>query len=130
MNKVQPSYIRVDADEVTYGMHIILRFELEQELITGTLSTADLPDAWNTRFEEYLGLAVPDDRLGVLQDVHWSCGLFGYFPTYQLGQRDEHPDLGGGEGGPAGPRRRSSQRAISRLSGPGSARTSTRSGAS
>ncbi len=85
VNKVQPSYIRVDADEVTYGMHIILRFELEQELITGTLSTADLPDAWNTRFEEYLGLAVPDDRLGVLQDVHWSCGLFGYFPTYQLG---------------------------------------------
>ena len=82
---MQPSYIRVDADEVTYGMHIILRFELEQELIAGTLSTADLPEAWNTRFEEYLGLAVPDDRLGVLQDVHWSCGLFGYFPTYQLG---------------------------------------------
>ena len=85
VNRVQPSYIRVDADEVTYGMHIILRFELEQELIAGTLSTADLPDAWNTRFEEYLGLPVPEDRLGVLQDVHWSCGLFGYFPTYQLG---------------------------------------------
>ena len=81
----QPSFIRVDADEVTYGMHIILRFELEQELIAGTLSTADLPEAWNARFEEYLGLAVPEDRLGVLQDVHWSCGLFGYFPTYQLG---------------------------------------------
>jgi carboxypeptidase Taq len=85
INRVQPSFIRVDADEVTYGMHIILRFELEQELLAGRLSTADLPDAWNARFEEYLGLAVPEDRLGVLQDVHWSCGMFGYFPTYQLG---------------------------------------------
>ena len=85
VNRVEPSFIRVDADEVTYGMHIILRFELERELIAGTLSTADLPDAWNTRFEEYLGLNVPEDRLGVLQDVHWSCGYFGYFPTYQLG---------------------------------------------
>jgi carboxypeptidase Taq len=85
INKVQPSHIRVDADEVTYGMHIILRFELERELIAGTLSTADLPEAWNTRFEEYLGIPVPDDTLGVLQDVHWSSGLFGYFPTYQLG---------------------------------------------
>ena len=66
-------------------MHIILRFELEQELIAGTLSTADLPEAWNTRFEEYLGIPVADDRLGVLQDVHWSSRLFGYFPTYQLG---------------------------------------------
>ena len=85
VNCVKPSFIRVDADEVTYGMHIILRFELEQELVAGTLSTAELPDAWNTRFEEYLGIPVPDDRLGVLQDVHWSAGLFGYFPTYQLG---------------------------------------------
>ncbi len=85
INRVRPSFIRVDADEVTYGMHIILRFELEQELIAGTLSTADLPEAWNARFEEYLGLPVSDNRLGVLQDVHWSCGLFGYFPTYQLG---------------------------------------------
>ena len=85
VNCVQPTFIRVDADEVTYGMHIILRFELEQELVAGTLSTADLPEAWNVRFEEYLGLAVPEDRLGVLQDIHWSCGLFGYFPTYQLG---------------------------------------------
>ena len=85
INRVRPSFIRVDADEVTYGMHIILRFELEQELIAGRLSTADLPDAWNTRFEEYLGLSVPEHRVGVLQDVHWSCGLFGYFPTYQLG---------------------------------------------
>ncbi|RDI73446.1 Zn-dependent carboxypeptidase [Gaiella occulta] len=85
VNRVSPSFIRVDADEVTYGMHIILRFELEQELLAGTLSSADLPEAWNARFEEYLGLAVPEDRLGVLQDVHWSGGAFGYFPTYQLG---------------------------------------------
>ena len=85
VNRVEPSFIRVDADEVTYGMHIILRFELEQELLAGTLSTADLPEAWNARFEEYLGLTVPEDRLGVLQDVHWSGGMFGYFPTYQLG---------------------------------------------
>ncbi len=85
VNRVEPSFIRTDADEVTYGMHIILRFELEQELIAGSLSTADLPDAWNARFEEYLGLPVPSDRVGVLQDVHWSGGMFGYFPTYQLG---------------------------------------------
>jgi carboxypeptidase Taq len=85
VNTVHPSLIRVEADEVTYGMHIILRFELEQELLSGNLSTADLPAAWNARFEEYLGIPVPDDRLGVLQDVHWSAGSFGYFPTYQLG---------------------------------------------
>ncbi len=85
VNSVHPSYVRVEADEVTYGMHIILRFELEQELLAGRLSTADLPDAWNARFEEYLGITVPDDRRGVLQDVHWSSGSFGYFPTYQLG---------------------------------------------
>jgi carboxypeptidase Taq len=85
VNRVRPSFIRVDADEATYGLHIIIRFELEQELIAGTLETADLPDAWNGRVEEYLGLEVPEDRLGVLQDVHWSSGSFGYFPTYQLG---------------------------------------------
>ncbi len=85
VNRVRPSFIRVDADEVTYGLHIILRFELEQELLSGALPTADLPEAWNARFEECLDLAVPDDRLGVLQDVHWSAGAFGYFPTYQLG---------------------------------------------
>ena len=85
VNGVRPGFIRVDADEATYGLHIILRFELEQELISGRLSTADLPDVWNARFEEYLGLGVPEDRLGCLQDVHWSFGGFGYFPTYQLG---------------------------------------------
>jgi carboxypeptidase Taq len=85
VNRVHPSFIRVDADEATYGLHIVIRFELEQELIAGTLDTADLPDAWNARVYEYLGLEVTDDRLGVLQDVHWSGGSFGYFPTYQLG---------------------------------------------
>jgi carboxypeptidase Taq len=85
VNGVRPGFIRVDADETSYGLHIILRFELEQEILSGALSTADVPEAWNTRFEEYLGLAVPDDRLGCLQDVHWSFGGFGYFPTYQLG---------------------------------------------
>ena len=85
VNRIRPSFIRVDADEATYGLHIIVRFELEQELIAGTLATADLPDAWNARMHEYLGVEVPEDRLGVLQDVHWSSGSFGYFPTYQLG---------------------------------------------
>jgi carboxypeptidase Taq len=85
VNRVHPSFIRVDADEATYGLHIILRFELEQELLTERLSLDDLPEAWNARFREYLGLDVPEHRLGVLQDVHWSAGSFGYFPTYQLG---------------------------------------------
>ena len=85
INQPRPSLIRVDADETTYGLHIILRFELEQELLFGGLATADLPDAWNTRFEELVGVRPPDDRLGCLQDVHWAAGLFGYFPTYQLG---------------------------------------------
>jgi carboxypeptidase Taq len=85
VNRVQPSYIRVEADEATYGLHIVLRFELEQELIEGRLSVADLPEAWNARFKEYLGLDVPDHAAGVLQDVHWSAGLIGYFPTYALG---------------------------------------------
>ena len=81
----QPSLIRVEADEVTYGLHIIIRFELEQELIEGRLAVADLPEAWNARFKEYLGVEVPDDAHGVLQDVHWAAGLIGYFPTYALG---------------------------------------------
>ena len=103
INRVRPSYIRVDADETTYSLHIILRFELEQELLSGRLSTADLPEAWNERFKEYFGLDVPEDRLGVLQDVHWAGGSFGYFPTYALGNvvglqiwervRAELPDL-------------------------------------
>jgi len=85
INRVKPTYIRVEADEATYGLHIILRFELEQELIEGRLSIADLPEAWNARFQEYFGIAVTDDADGVLQDVHWSAGMIGYFPTYALG---------------------------------------------
>jgi carboxypeptidase Taq len=85
VNRPRPSLIRVDADETTYGLHIILRFGLEQELLFGGLETKDLPEAWNTRMEELVGIAPPDDRTGCLQDVHWAGGLFGYFPTYQLG---------------------------------------------
>ena len=85
VNRVAPSLIRVEADEVTYGLHIIIRFELEQELVDGRLAIRDLPEAWNARYEEYLGLEVPDDAHGVLQDVHWAAGLIGYFPTYALG---------------------------------------------
>jgi carboxypeptidase Taq len=85
VNAVRPGLIRGDADEVSYGLHIILRFELEQELLAGTVAVRDLPDVWNTRMKEYLGVDVPDDAHGVLQDMHWSIGFFGYFPTYQLG---------------------------------------------
>jgi carboxypeptidase Taq len=85
VNKVHPSLIRIDADEVTYNMHIILRFELEQELIENRLSPSDLPEAWNARMDEYLGIGVPDDARGVLQDMHWAGGSIGYFPTYSLG---------------------------------------------
>ncbi|MBV9804318.1 MAG: carboxypeptidase M32 [Solirubrobacterales bacterium] len=85
VNRVTPSLIRVEADEVTYSLHIVVRFELEQELVEGRLAVRDLPEAWNARYEEYLGIPVPDDAQGVLQDVHWSSGLIGYFPTYALG---------------------------------------------
>jgi len=85
VSAIKPGLIRGDADEVTYGLHIILRFELEQELLAGTLAIRDLPEAWAARMHEYLGVDVPDDAHGVLQDMHWSVGYFGYFPTYQLG---------------------------------------------
>jgi carboxypeptidase Taq len=85
VNRVAPSLIRVDADEATYAMHIILRFELEQQLIEGTLDPADAAQAWRERFSQLLGIEINDDADGVLQDVHWSAGLFGYFPTYTLG---------------------------------------------
>ncbi|MFM1872482.1 MAG: hypothetical protein RL398_1904 [Planctomycetota bacterium] len=84
-NVVQPSLIRVEADEATYDLHVMVRFELERALIEGQLSVDALPQEWNLRYREYLGVEVPDDRRGCLQDVHWSCGLFGYFPTYTLG---------------------------------------------
>lgn len=85
VNKSQPSFIRVDADEVTYGMHIMLRFELENSVVNKELAVRDLPGEWNTRMEEYLGITPPDDSQGVLQDIHWSQGGIGYFPDYLLG---------------------------------------------
>ncbi|HYP16619.1 MAG TPA: carboxypeptidase M32 [Opitutus sp.] len=85
INAVQPTLIRVDADEVTYNLHIVLRFELEQRLFSGELAVRDLPGAWRERSRELLGLEPSNDREGVLQDVHWSDGAFGYFPSYCLG---------------------------------------------
>jgi carboxypeptidase Taq len=85
VNAVHRSLIRVESDESTYNLHIVLRFELELALIEGTLAVDDLPQAWNEGVHRLLGLDVPDDAQGVLQDVHWGAGLIGYFPTYTLG---------------------------------------------
>lgn len=85
INKVEPSLIRIEADEVTYSLHIILRFDLETRLVAGELGVGDLPEAWNRRMEELFGLLPDSDSSGVLQDIHWSMGSFGYFPTYALG---------------------------------------------
>ncbi|HEV8460764.1 MAG TPA: carboxypeptidase M32, partial [Gaiellaceae bacterium] len=85
VNAVEPSLIRVEADEATYNLHIILRFELEQAMLAGDFDLAQLPEEWNSRMYDYLGIEVPNDTLGVLQDVHWSGGSIGYFPTYALG---------------------------------------------
>jgi carboxypeptidase Taq len=85
INKVEPSLIRVEADEATYNLHIMLRLELEIAMMEGSLEANDLPEAWNSRMEEYLGLTPPNDADGVLQDVHWSSGYLGYFSTYALG---------------------------------------------
>ncbi|TMB89815.1 MAG: carboxypeptidase M32 [Chloroflexi bacterium] len=105
VNKSYPSLIRVEADEVTYNLHILLRFELENELLEGSLKVADLPEAWNARIKSYLGIDVPNDREGVLQDIHWSGVSFAIFPGYTLGNlmgaqlmekaRKELPDLDG-----------------------------------
>lgn len=84
-NQVERSLIRIEADEVTYNLHILIRFELELEIFEEGLALADLPEAWNARYQDYLGIEVPDDAHGVLQDVHWPGGAFGYFPTYSLG---------------------------------------------
>lgn len=85
VNKVSPSFIRVEADEVTYSLHVILRFELEKAMLSGELKVSSLPDAWDSRMKELLGITPADAAEGVLQDVHWSAGLVGYFPTYALG---------------------------------------------
>jgi carboxypeptidase Taq len=103
INRAEPGLIRVEADETTYSLHIILRFDLERQLVEGKLEPKDLPEAWNAAMREYLGVEVPDDARGVLQDTHWSGGAIGYFPTYALGNvtslllwsvvRDAIPDL-------------------------------------
>ena len=85
VNKAQPSLIRIEADEVTYGMHVILRFELEQDIVNGRIELKDLPELWAQKMHDYLGVDVPDHARGVLQDMHWSSGLIGYFSTYLLG---------------------------------------------
>jgi carboxypeptidase Taq len=102
-NAVKPGLIRIEADEVTYGMHVILRFELEQDIVNGRIELRDLPEIWAAKMHEYLGIEVPDDAHGVLQDMHWSSGLIGYFSTYLLGTvmsvqlwekaLEAHPDL-------------------------------------
>ncbi len=84
-NLVKPGLIRVDADELTYNFHTALRYELEKKVIGGEISASELPEMWNDTMEEYLGIRPPNDAMGVLQDVHWSHGDFGYFPTYTLG---------------------------------------------
>jgi carboxypeptidase Taq len=103
VNRAEPGPIRIEADETTYSLHVILRFDLERKLLEGALSPQDVPEAWNARMLELLGVEVPDDARGVLQDVHWSWGSFGYFPTYALGNvislqiwsvvREAMPDL-------------------------------------
>ncbi len=85
INKVEPSLIRVEADEVTYNMHVLVRFEIECDVLTGALAINDLPEAWNQKYRDYLGVEVPNDSKGCLQDVHWSMGSIGYFPTYSMG---------------------------------------------
>jgi len=85
VNDVRPSFIRVESDEVTYNLHIMLRFELEQALLSGDLPPSDLPGVWNETFTRYFGITPETDAEGCLQDIHWSAGLLGYFPTYALG---------------------------------------------
>jgi carboxypeptidase Taq len=102
LNKVQPSLIRVEADEVTYPLHVILRFEIEKALIEGSLKVEDIPEAWNSKMEKMMGITPSNYKEGCLQDVHWSMGAFGYFPTYTLGNmycsqffiafENEHPN--------------------------------------
>ena len=85
VNQVKPSLIRTESDELTYHFHVMIRYEIEKMLIKGDLKTSDIPECWNEQYNKYLGIQVPDDQRGCLQDVHWSHGSFGYFPTYSLG---------------------------------------------
>lgn len=103
INRVKPSLVRVDADEVTYNLHVMLRYEMEQGLLSGEIPVADAARVWNDKMEDYLGIRPPDNSLGILQDTHWASGLIGYFPTYALGNvlsvqffnraREEHPEI-------------------------------------
>ena len=85
VNLVGPSLIRTESDEATYNVHIMIRYEIEKRLISGEIEVDDLPDVWDDMYEEFLGIRAPNRTLGVLQDIHWSFGAFGYFPTYTLG---------------------------------------------
>jgi carboxypeptidase Taq len=85
VNAVEPSKIRIEADEVTYGLHIIIRFEIESDIFAGKLTVDELPEVWNKKYEDYLGVEVENDSEGVMQDTHWASGLYGYFPSYALG---------------------------------------------
>jgi len=103
INKIEPSLIRVEADEATYNLHVMLRLEIEIGLMEGTIEVKDLPEIWNAKMEEYLGVTPSNDAEGVLQDVHWSGGMIGYFSTYALGNLasvqlwdkmlEEHPNI-------------------------------------
>ena len=105
MNKVEPSLIRTESDELTYCLHVMVRYEIEKQLIAGTLAAKEVPAAWAELYKEYLGVEVPNDREGCLQDSHWSGGSFGYFPSYALGNaygaqmlhnREQEVDVYGG----------------------------------
>ena len=103
INIVKPSLIRVEADEATYNLHIMLRLEIETGLLDGSIKVKDLPEIWNSKFNDYLGITPPNDAEGVLQDIHWSMGLMGYFPSYALGNlisatlwekmEEDYPDM-------------------------------------
>ncbi len=130
VNRAEPGLIRVEADETTYSLHIILRFELEQQLIEGSLDPKDLPEAWNAGMADLLGVEVPDDAHGVLQDIHWSQGGIGYFPTYALGNVISLQIWAVGARGDPRPRRADGGRRAGRARCRGSATTSTPSAAS
>jgi carboxypeptidase Taq len=85
LNEVKPSKIRIEADEVTYNMHIIIRFQIEKDLFAERVKLNELPEVWNQKYEEYIGLKIENDNEGVMQDTHWASGYFGYFPSYTLG---------------------------------------------
>src|SRR5438093_756623 len=126
VNKSHPSYIRVEADEVTYNMHVLLRFELENELLEGKLKVKDVPEAWNSRFKSYLGLDVPNDREGALQDIHWSFVSFGIFPGYTIGNLVSAQLMEKIQEG-TGPRRRHASQSSSNITLPATAASPSRS---